>query len=345
MYFISMYRYRIVGDGSATDVEGGTATSSNFNNSTKNAQHQSKKLKTNNYFTPSTLNNLETVETIDSTSSILDIHVSDLCKEGTPQIYTLCGRGSRSSLRVLRYGLPVDDFTRGAALPGIPTKIFSLKKLINDEYDSFIVVCFTDSTLVLSVGDDVKEVKDSGFDTNKQTLHIVTLSNNAGHAQVHPEGILMVLPNNEKTEWKAPLGKRVIAVSANSKQIVVGLEGGTIVYFEMGPNHQMLNSGTYEVGSEITCVDLGEIPDGRVQSSFLSIGSTDQCIRLLSLSPDRLLDQLSMQIVPSIPHSICLVELNGRVTSSKSTSSNSSIHLCIGLKTGVLMRKFFENVV
>jgi splicing factor 3B subunit 3 len=59
------------------------------------------------------------------------------------------------------------------------------------------------------------------------------------------------------------------------------------------------------------CVDVGAIPQGRLQSSFLAVGSTDQCVRLLSLSPDRLLDQLSMQIVPSLPHSLCQVELEG----------------------------------
>ena len=108
---------------------------------------------------------------------------------------------------------------------------------------------------VLEVGDNVKEVKDSGFAGQKRTLSVVTLADNAGHAQVHPEGILMVLPGGqEKTEWKTPLGKQVVCSSANGRQIAVGLEGGTIVYFEMGPNGQMLNSGTYDVGSEITCV-------------------------------------------------------------------------------------------
>ena len=108
---------------------------------------------------------------------------------------------------------------------------------------------------MLEVGDNVKEVKDSGFAGQKRTLSVVTLADNAGHAQVHPEGILMVLPGGqEKTEWKTPLGKQVVCSSANGRQIAVGLEGGTIVYFEMGPNGQMLNSGTYDVGSEITCV-------------------------------------------------------------------------------------------
>ena len=33
--------------------------------------------------------------------------IADLVNEDTPQIYTLCGRGPRSTLRVLRHGLEV----------------------------------------------------------------------------------------------------------------------------------------------------------------------------------------------------------------------------------------------
>ena len=262
--------YRIVGDGATTDVEGGTSSSSD---SRGNAASNAKKAKTGNTgnagYVPTTLHNLEAVETVDSTAAILDVHVEDLCSEGTPQMYALCGRGSRSSLRVLRYGLPVDDFTKGAALPGVPTRVWSIRKQIKDVHHSYIVVSFVDSTLVLSVGENVREVKDSGFEARRRTLHVVTLGDNAGHAQVHPEGILMVLPGKEKTEWKTPLGKQVVCADGNERQIVVGLEGGTIVYFEMGPNGQMLNSGTYEVGAEITCVDLGAVPAGRLQSQFL----------------------------------------------------------------------------
>ena len=35
------------------------------------------------------------------------LQIADLANEDTPQLYTLCGRGPRSSLRVLRHGLEV----------------------------------------------------------------------------------------------------------------------------------------------------------------------------------------------------------------------------------------------
>ena len=36
--------------------------------------------------------------------------IADLANEDTPQMYTLCGRGPRSSLRVLRHGLEVTTY-------------------------------------------------------------------------------------------------------------------------------------------------------------------------------------------------------------------------------------------
>ena len=38
---------------------------------------------------------------------VVACQIADLANEDTPQMYTLCGRGPRSSLRVLRHGLEV----------------------------------------------------------------------------------------------------------------------------------------------------------------------------------------------------------------------------------------------
>jgi len=43
--------------------------------------------------------------------------VADVAREGTPQFYALCGRGPRSTLRVLRHGLAVVDMAV-SELPG-----------------------------------------------------------------------------------------------------------------------------------------------------------------------------------------------------------------------------------
>ena len=60
-------------------------------------------------FNPRKLKNIELIDEIQSLCCVTDIHVEDLINEGSPQIYSLCGRGSRSTLRVLRPGLTVTE--------------------------------------------------------------------------------------------------------------------------------------------------------------------------------------------------------------------------------------------
>lgn len=64
------------------------------------------------FFQPRTLKNLVLVDELDSLAPIMSCQIADLANEDTPQLYAACGRGSRSSLRVLRHGLEVyiNDF-------------------------------------------------------------------------------------------------------------------------------------------------------------------------------------------------------------------------------------------
>ena len=51
-------------------------------------------------FTPSaTLKNLWGLDEVESLAPLTDMLVGDLAREDTPQMYTLCGRGNRSTLR------------------------------------------------------------------------------------------------------------------------------------------------------------------------------------------------------------------------------------------------------
>jgi len=73
--------------------------------------------------------------------------VANLLNEEIPQIYALTGRGPRSALAVLRPGLAVTELA-ASPLPGNPTAVFTVKTALGDEYDAYIVVSFTNATLV-----------------------------------------------------------------------------------------------------------------------------------------------------------------------------------------------------
>lgn len=59
------------------------------------------------FFAPRPLKNLVLVDELESLSPIMYCQIADLANEDTPQLYVACGRGPRSSLRVLRHGLEV----------------------------------------------------------------------------------------------------------------------------------------------------------------------------------------------------------------------------------------------
>ncbi len=82
-------------------------------------------------------------------SCALCVHaqVANLLGEEIPQIYALTGRGPRSALAVLRPGLAVTELA-ASPLPGNPTAVFTVKHAVGDEFDAYIIVSFTNATLV-----------------------------------------------------------------------------------------------------------------------------------------------------------------------------------------------------
>jgi len=83
-------------------------------------------------FAPRPLRNLVLVDELESLSPILGSHVADLANEDTPQLYCTCGRGPRSTLRVLRHGLEVTEMAV-SELPGNPNAVWTVKKRAEED--------------------------------------------------------------------------------------------------------------------------------------------------------------------------------------------------------------------
>ena len=131
------------------------------------------------YFQPHELSSLVLADEIESTNPIIDAQVLNLAEEETPQVYALCGRGgTSSSLKILRHGLEISEWAV-SELPGNPRAVWTIKKNKDEEYDTYIVVSFLDATLILSVGEEVEEVTDSGFISSVPTLCVHESGNDA----------------------------------------------------------------------------------------------------------------------------------------------------------------------
>ncbi|KAG2723651.1 hypothetical protein I3760_02G179300 [Carya illinoinensis] len=294
------------------------------------------------FFQPRRLKNLLRIDQVESLMPIMDMKVANLFEEETPQIFTLCGRGPRSSLRMLRPGLAISEMAV-SELPGVPSAVWTVKKNVNDEFDAYIVVSFSNATLVLSIGETVEEVSDSGFLDTTPSL-AVSLIGDDSLMQVHPNGIRHIREDGRINEWRTP-GKRTIAkVGSNRLQVVIALSGGEIVYFEVDITGQLIEVDKHEMSGDVACLDIAPVPEGRQRSRFLAVGSYDNTIRILSLDPEDGMQILSVQSVSSAPESLLFLEVQASIGGEDGADHPASLFLNSGLQNGVLFRTVVDMV-
>ncbi|KAJ0408897.1 hypothetical protein ATCC90586_005934 [Pythium insidiosum] len=303
------------------------------------AQSSSLQMDTSEYptFDVRKLKNLALATHMEALSPVTQLLVDDLANESTPQMYTLCGRSNRSTLRTLRHGLPVTEMA-ASGLPGAAKAVWCLKEKNSDPHDKFIVVSFEDATLVLGIGDTVQQIDDSGFLSDHGSL-LVHLLEDDSMLQVHQNGVRHIRKFQPVTEWKAP-GKKVIErCAANARQLVICLAGGEILYFELSVSGDLMEKGKFDLGFEVCSLDVGEVPEGRQRFPYVAIGSWDNTVRILTLDPNDLFRQKSTLALTSHPHSLCMAQLQMEPSSTSDSSTvTSAWYLNIGLDNGVLQQ-------
>jgi len=294
------------------------------------------------HFLPRAPHNLLLIDEMESLATIQDLKVVNLVpNEDTPQIYTLCGRGARASLRVLRHGLAVSEIAV-SELPGHPTGVWAVKTRSADENHKYIVVSFINATIVLQVGETVTEVQDSGIIYYTETLMMGTLFDNS-IVQIHPQGFRQIYPDKRQAEWK--LGKAgtktVKACAMNSRQIVIAVAGGQLIYFTFGGvgGQQLSESMRKDMNNEICSLAIAPVPEGRNHSQFLVVGLANNQVKVISLDFKDSMRQLTLHAMPNRPHSIALVTL----PDSSEAQGSQALFLYVGLDSGVLIRSRLDD--
>jgi splicing factor 3B subunit 3 len=191
--------------------------------------------------------------------------VEDLTNEGTSQMYLACGRGAQGTIRALRQGLTVLEMAV-SQMPGRPLSVITMKGSLTDLHHQYMVVTFQDSTCVLQIiGDKVSPVTTSGFQTNEPTLHAGLLEGDI-FIQVTQRSLIQIQgkgENRKRTKWESDKG-RILMACSNTRQVVIFIEGGQIVYFELDSLTGLLNeSQTQFFEVEVRCIDVGDVPEGR----------------------------------------------------------------------------------
>ncbi|KAJ0975398.1 hypothetical protein J5N97_017363 [Dioscorea zingiberensis] len=199
------------------------------------------------------------------------------------------------------------------------------------------------ATLVLSIGETVEEVSDSGFLDTTPSLAVSLLGDDS-LMQVHPNGIRHIREDGRINEWKTPGKKTIVKVGSNRLQVVIALSGGELIYFEMDMTGQLMEVEKHEMPGDVACLDIAPVPEGRQRSRFLAVGSYDNTIRILSLDPDDCMQILSVQSVSSPPESLLLLEVQASIGGEDGADHPASVFLNAGLQNGVLFRTVVDMI-
>ena len=325
-----LYHFQSIGDdndsnGAITAVSVDHATNTKYNDDSIGASQIAPT------FTPkSDLTHLLKCDEMISLASINDMIIADTAGEGSPQIHVLCGKGPCSSLRLLRHGLPVNELAV-SELPGRPTMVWTIRNNPESPYHGYIVVSFTNATLVLAVGETVEEVTDSGLQAQVRTLEVMMLADGA-LVQVHAAGITHIQANKQSSTWTPPAGKAIEYASANEKQVIISLSGGEVIYFQLDEANKLIEMGSSDMDIDVTAVHIGSAISGEAFSLIAAVACFDSTVRLLSLSPSEVLRQKSSVV---LSQSARADSLNLMCLGSE---KDKTLTLSIGLSIGILQR-------
>ena len=287
------------------------------------------------------LRNLALIDQIENYAPLTDAMVLNLGNEETPQTYTAQGKGRLSTFNIMRHGLAVAEVAVTSVLPQTPTGVWALPRTSKDAHDAFIVVSFAAATTVLSVGESVEEVSDSGFLDSTATLGVGLLADNS-FVQVTPKDVRQIRPDRPLVEWRVPEGTRVLQCASNTRQVVLYLDNRTLVYLELQLAGDVLSEQrTSPPLPEAVCaLALGPVSAGEQRSRFMAMGCLDSVVRVLSLAPDDYLEPVGLQALAAKPVSLLMTEL----ADASLESVHKTLFLDMGLENGVLVRMRLDGL-
>ncbi|OLL25429.1 Pre-mRNA-splicing factor rse1 [Neolecta irregularis DAH-3] len=109
--------------------------------------------------------------------------------------------------------------------------IWTTKIRKSDEFDSYLILSFTNGTLILSIGEAVEEVTDTGFLASIPTIAVQQLGQDA-IIQIHPGGIRYIHADVKIVNWKAPAQKSTQQATTNQRQGAIALSSGELQEYQ-----------------------------------------------------------------------------------------------------------------
>lgn len=326
-----LYQFELLGEENSTTITS-TDSTENFIETEK--------------FRPQDLQNLAVADEIESLGPLLDSTFFETISSGSSDpLNRLVTTSSESYLKTLDYGLSVLELV-SSPLPMTPTNIYTTKLRKDATNDQYLVLSSSSSekSLVLSIGEVVEEVTESGFETNQHTLAVQQIGASS-LVQVHSNGIRNIrhildkdlnVTSKSITDWFPPAGIVVLHAACNNEQLVVGLSNREIVYFEIDETDgQLLEyQDRFEVAEgSITAIAIATCLLTERRSSFLIVGASDESIQVLSLLPHNCLEVLTLQALSSNCRSLLLLPVD-----------KDTLYVHIGMDNGIYVRVSIDPI-
>lgn len=300
------------------------------------------------HFQPQGLQNLALVDILDSLGPLIGCELVEKKDRKHPdplkQLVTL---SSRAHMKTLTFGLPVSELVT-APVPIVPTSIFTTSLSQASKNDDYLILTSSllSKTLVLSIGEVVEEVNESGFVLDQHTVAVQQVGHNSV-VQIHSNGIRHVrheldddqnVNSRKTTDWFPPAGITVHKASSNNEQVIIALSNREICYFEVDPSDDQLieYQERYEVPTgSITALAISSafLGDSERKSRFAVVGSSDESLQVISLEPRNCFEVLTLQALSANCSSLLLLPKD---------PDTDFVH--IGMSNGVYARVFIDKI-
>ncbi|ODV87427.1 hypothetical protein CANARDRAFT_194901 [[Candida] arabinofermentans NRRL YB-2248] len=305
------------------------------------------------FFDVKPLDNLNLVSIIENLNPLIDSKLYDSGNASDlPVIYSLCGSGPRSSMKILNHELPFSEIV-SQELPSVVQKVFATKLSKDDVYDKFMILSFVDGTLVLGIGEEVEEVENSGFVSDTNTFDVQQIGSTSV-VQIHPHGIRQIFYKDgepqKNIDWNTPTGIEIVCSSCTNTQVVVGLSNRELAYFEIDEFDRLIEyNERKEMDAQITSVSLGDLPQGKSRFPFIVVGCKDSSLTILSCDPSDPLETISKEVLSATAHSLLIrsmkdstLFINSEIDvideEDNTQLSTSVLYVHIGMENGVYAR-------
>ncbi len=236
-----------------------------------------------------------------------DVRRTGTNSNGSHSLVTASGSGMDGTLRILRNGIGMEEYA-SIELPGI-RGMWSIASPTQEEKDIYLIQSYVGETRVLGLSnqkdvmsgyDDeeeeavLEEVSIAGLDSGRSTLYAgnATFENGTNSVLVQITELqvrVIDLTTGQMVSMWSPslIGEKnmTVATANNYGQIVVGLNGGIIVYLQVIDDVNIQYQGQCQMKNEISCFNIDPFSSSR-KSDVCAVGLWDDfTVRLLSLSP------------------------------------------------------------